>query len=160
LTHYGIGEPRDYGNLYSRLLKPAARRAGLPWAGSARVTAAARVDGPTAAHSTIRPGVAPLGRHYACISRGARKADGTGSYRGYATITAGDLGRSHGVRTVGRRSAEPVGLVARIVSTVDDGGAFELARLDEASSPGSIGASYSAVAHRYLPQARQREGTA
>ena len=27
----GIGEPRDYGNLYSRLLKPAARRAGLPW---------------------------------------------------------------------------------------------------------------------------------
>ncbi len=26
-----IGEPRDYSNLYSRLLKPAARRAGLPW---------------------------------------------------------------------------------------------------------------------------------
>ena len=27
------GGPRDYGNLYSRLLKPAARRAGLPWVG-------------------------------------------------------------------------------------------------------------------------------
>jgi integrase len=26
-----IGQPRDYGNLYGRLLKPAARRAGLPW---------------------------------------------------------------------------------------------------------------------------------
>jgi hypothetical protein len=28
-----VGGPRDYGNLYSRLLKPAARRAGLPFVG-------------------------------------------------------------------------------------------------------------------------------
>ena len=28
-----VGGPRDYGNLYSRLLKPAARRAGLSFVG-------------------------------------------------------------------------------------------------------------------------------